>query len=477
MKKAYLFLLAFLLLLSCNDNVPNITELEIVNLPEKVIFNIDEQINFEGLIVQLNYDNGASNIINNYEIIYDELVIGQNLITINYKSFSDSFEITVLDNAHIVELRINKLPDKLDYYVGDEIDLTGLKIEAILSNGEKIIIDNYEVKYEKINDYLTEVIIDYEKSVSFEIIFQEKVKLEIKEHQDYASKTTKNIMFNDYYQIITDVKYAVYRDKDMIIVYDEDEFISTNEYGYEVAVDKTGRVVEKNKKVSLPEGGFIISGHSAGATKVKSIEINDYVIFKDTQLFVYRNENIIKYNDVFYLFYAYLDYVAELDNIDEYNKYVEKLNNLIPTLDQFYVEYSDDLKNQLIEQLSNVPDIIEPEYNFQYSYCENNFTELEFIVPDNNNYIVSGTYEEKLYIGGFRNTNTLVYYDKDCYLARNISVKRSNVVFDNIVRELVEKIFALICYFFIQLCKVFWENNRVFLKIFGIVVIDCVSLE
>jgi hypothetical protein len=75
-------------------------------------------------------------------------VIGQNLITINYKSFSDSFEITVLDNAHIVELRINKLPDKLDYYVGDEIDLTGLKIEAILSNGEIIIIDNYEVKSE-----------------------------------------------------------------------------------------------------------------------------------------------------------------------------------------------------------------------------------------------------------------------------------------------------------------------------------------
>ena len=38
-------------------------------------------------------------------------MIGQKLITINYKSFSDSFEITVLDNAHIVELRINKLPD------------------------------------------------------------------------------------------------------------------------------------------------------------------------------------------------------------------------------------------------------------------------------------------------------------------------------------------------------------------------------
>jgi hypothetical protein len=231
MKKVYLFFLAFLLLLSCNDNVPNITELEIVNLPDKVIFNIDEQINFDGLIVQLNYDNGASNIINNYEIIYDELVIGQNLITINYKSFSDSFEITVLDNAHIVELRINKLPDKLDYYVGDEIDLTGLKIEAILSNGEIIIIDNYEVKYEKIDKNKTKVIINYDKSISFDVIFKDKVKLDIIPHKDYDSKTTKSIQFNDYYQTISEVIYGVYRNTDMIIVYDENKVVSTNEYG------------------------------------------------------------------------------------------------------------------------------------------------------------------------------------------------------------------------------------------------------
>ena len=419
MKKAYLFLLAFLLLLSCNDNAPNITELEIVNLPDKVIFNIDEQINFDGLIVQLNYDNGASNIINNYEIIYDELVIGQNLITINYKSFSDSFEITVLDNAHIVELRINKLPDKLDYYVGDEIDLTGLKIEAILSNGEIIIIDNYEVKYEKIDKNKTKVIINYDKSISFDVIFKDKVKLDIIPHKDYDSKSTKSIQFNDYYQTISDVIYGVYRNTDMIIVYDENKVVSTNEYGYEVAVDITGKVVDKNKKVTLPEGGFVISGHSAGATKVKTIEIGDYVIYKDTQLFIYHNADILKYNDVFYHFFTYLDFIKELDDIDEYNKYVEKINNLIPKLDQFYEEYNEELENYLVEQLSDLPIKMDITNEFKYSYCDNNFTELEFKMPENSSYILSSNYEEKLYIGGFRSTNTLVYYDKDCYRERN----------------------------------------------------------
>ena len=37
-----------------------------------------------------------------YEIIFDEIVIGVNIITIKYKTFTDSFEINILENNFII---------------------------------------------------------------------------------------------------------------------------------------------------------------------------------------------------------------------------------------------------------------------------------------------------------------------------------------------------------------------------------------
>ena len=71
MKKVFLYLFLCFLLISCTENnTPNIINIEIVNQPEKVTYYIDEDICFDGLIVQLNFDDGTSNIINDYEIIF-----------------------------------------------------------------------------------------------------------------------------------------------------------------------------------------------------------------------------------------------------------------------------------------------------------------------------------------------------------------------------------------------------------------------
>ena len=434
MKKIVYIVLFCLLLVGCmHENTPNITDLEIINLPNKTSYYIDEEILFEGLVVQLNYDNGAKNIITNYEIVCDELVPGKNIVTIKYKSFTDSFEITIIDRTSIIELKVNKLPDKMEYFKGEIIDLTGLEIVAVLNNGEEIVVNDYEISYDQINEYKTKVIINYEKNISFDIVFKEKVKNEINNHQDYTSKSTKCIQVSDYYQTIADVVYGVYRNKDMIIVYDENQFIQTNAFGYEIAVDKTGKVVEKDKKVSLPEGGFVISGHSAGATKIKTINLGDYIIYKDTQLFIYHNDEIINYNDVFYLFYNYVEAINSIKDIDLYNMHVEKINALIPKLDQFYNEYDLELRNELIKELSDLPSDIEREHEFRYSYRNEELNELKLSTVEGANYNHTSTYDEKLYIGGFRSTNTLVYYDKDCYRERNnygyeIGVNKEGIV-------------------------------------------------
>ncbi len=39
---------------------------------------------------------------------------------------------------------------------------------------------------------------------------------------------------------------------------------NTNEYGFEVAVDSDGYVIEMSTNVSIPEGGFVLSGHGSG---------------------------------------------------------------------------------------------------------------------------------------------------------------------------------------------------------------------
>lgn len=118
----------------------------------------------------------------------------------------------------------------------------------------------------------------------------------------YLDKSIFNINLDSYKYLITDVKYAVARKKDSVIVFDETNTVNTNIYGWEIGVDKYGNVVSSDVNVSIPSGGFVISGHRIGKTKVKEIKIGDFILFYGDKIYVYENE-ILNYNPVFFTLY------------------------------------------------------------------------------------------------------------------------------------------------------------------------------
>ena len=60
------------------------------------------------------------------------------------------------------------------------------------------------------------------------------------------------------------------RSADTVIVYDTGTSTRTNEWGYEVSVDKNGTVISLGGNDSpIPEGGFVLSGHGKGKTALE----------------------------------------------------------------------------------------------------------------------------------------------------------------------------------------------------------------
>ncbi|MDD4056797.1 MAG: family 10 glycosylhydrolase, partial [Bacilli bacterium] len=89
-----------------------------------------------------------------------------------------------------------------------------------------------------------------------------------------------------------------FRNTDMLVYYDLACYRDRNAYGYEVAIDKKGIVIEKDVLVSLPDEGYILSGHSIAATFIiNHIQLNDKIEIVDGTVYIYRDNNISLYRN------------------------------------------------------------------------------------------------------------------------------------------------------------------------------------
>ncbi len=67
---------------------------------------------------------------------------------------------------------------------------------------------------------------------------------------------------------------------------------NTNVYGYEIAVNSQGFIIEMNTNVKMPAGGFIVSGHGTSAASMQKLELGDIVKYSEEQakVEVYRHD-------------------------------------------------------------------------------------------------------------------------------------------------------------------------------------------
>ena len=123
-----------------------ITNLEIVE-PTKKEYNYGEDLDLSGLAVKAVMKSGnKTNIaINNCKITgYNKNKLGNQTVTVSYNEKIATFQVTVKDyitNLEIVE------PTKKEYNYGEDLNLSGLSVKAVMKSGNKtnITINNCKI--------------------------------------------------------------------------------------------------------------------------------------------------------------------------------------------------------------------------------------------------------------------------------------------------------------------------------------------
>lgn len=119
-----------------------VTGISIHSLPVKTIYWVGDSLDPSGLIVKADYSDGSySYIESGWEISDPDLDIsGSKTVTVTYQGFSDTFDITVNDLT-VTGVSIYSAPLKLNYWIGESLDTTGLVLTATYSNNSTGLIE------------------------------------------------------------------------------------------------------------------------------------------------------------------------------------------------------------------------------------------------------------------------------------------------------------------------------------------------
>lgn len=117
--------------------------------PNKTTYKIGEELDLTGLVVTAHYSDGSSNVVTDYTVSDVDLsTAGNKLVIITYKEQSAAFLIIVDEEGHsTVSLKqiILEGTYKTEYFVNEELDLTGLIVRGYYSDGSDKVITNYQI--------------------------------------------------------------------------------------------------------------------------------------------------------------------------------------------------------------------------------------------------------------------------------------------------------------------------------------------
>ena len=117
-----------------------IENIEIVELPKTDYF-VGQSFDPTGMKVVANYNSGKQVDITSDCTISKtgQLTIDDEVITISYLDFTAEIDITV-SKVEMTSIIVTKLPNKVNYYEGETVDITGIEIMAIFSNNSSMVL-------------------------------------------------------------------------------------------------------------------------------------------------------------------------------------------------------------------------------------------------------------------------------------------------------------------------------------------------
>lgn len=150
-----------------------VKKLEIVDKPKKLTYCVGDKIDTAGLSLKVSYADGSTKVITSGFTVSPEILdsSGKKTITVSYGNESTTYTVEVEDIS-LSDIKIKSNPTRLNYFVGEYVDTTGLELVAIYNNGTtKNIIDGFSIDTnELLNPGKQKVTVTYKnKTTSFEI--------------------------------------------------------------------------------------------------------------------------------------------------------------------------------------------------------------------------------------------------------------------------------------------------------------------
>ena len=207
---------------------------------------------------------------------------------ITYLDFSTSFDFYRHDKK-IIDCYISKKPKKLEYEYNEDLSLDGLVVCVKYNDGSILEVNDYKVSFDDNEFGEIKCIVSYlDYTMSFNFYRNKLSKIDILDISSMSDKTNMSINISDYYIRLEDILYGKNRTANTMIYFDESCVVNTNIYGYEVAVDKYGMIIDKAVNVTLPDGGFVLSAHGDKVALLKELNIS-----LDTALNLLMDDNRI----------------------------------------------------------------------------------------------------------------------------------------------------------------------------------------
>ena len=123
---------------NCTINVKKeeVTSLTIATKPTKTNYYVGDTLNTAGLSLKVTYNNGTVKTISSGFTCTPTALstAGAQTVTVNYGGKTATFTVNVQD-VTLSGIAIASNPSKVNYFVGDTLDTTGLKLTATYNNG------------------------------------------------------------------------------------------------------------------------------------------------------------------------------------------------------------------------------------------------------------------------------------------------------------------------------------------------------
>ena len=126
--------------------------LYVKQIPKSAYYS-GEKLDLSNLELEVLKSNGTKEIVKDYISIPENGTVlensedGKRTITVKYGNISTSFDVSIYD-VMLDNIYIKNLPEKLNFYTGDLLDLSGMNVEAVFSDGTVKEISDYSIMTE-----------------------------------------------------------------------------------------------------------------------------------------------------------------------------------------------------------------------------------------------------------------------------------------------------------------------------------------